>query len=370
MHPEFEQIVEKLENAAAPEDIFGDLIGASGEMLARLRTIYRQLARVTHPDGYQGSALQPVAQGAFARLGNWLALAEEKIRAGSYGHQSLAVFLRSKAREYSVASACQVDDLYQRHLCSYQEHGRTREAELRITRDPHNNDLAQNEVQALRLLAPNDQPHKFSSYFPCLIDSFLLQEGGVQRQANICTRSAGWYTLTEAREDYPQGIDAKDMAWIWRRLLVALGFAHARGVVHGAVLPGNVAILPADHGLRLDHWAFSARLEDNSCVSGIEAAYYDWYPEEILNKEIPTPGTDIYLAARSMIFLLGGDPIQHTYPTSVPRPIQAFLKGCTLSAQRARPQDAWALKEEFDELLERMWGERKFHPFMMKTQPH
>jgi hypothetical protein len=45
--------------------------------------------------------------------------------------------------------------------------------------------------------------------------------------------------------------------------------------------------------------------------------------------------------------------------------IQAFLKGCILPDRRA-PQNAWSLKEEFDELIERLWGKRTFHPFMMK----
>jgi hypothetical protein len=39
------------------------------------------------------------------------------------------------------------------------------------------------------------------------------------------------------KEAYPRGIDAKDMAWIWRRVLLALDFAHTNKVIHGSVLP-------------------------------------------------------------------------------------------------------------------------------------
>ena len=44
------------------------------------------------------------------------------------------------------------------------------------------------------------------------------------------------------RAAYPDGVDPRDVAWMWRRLLVALGLAHRAGVVHGAVLPEHVLI--------------------------------------------------------------------------------------------------------------------------------
>jgi hypothetical protein len=71
------------------------------------------------------------------------------------------------------------------------------------------------------------------------------------------------------------------------------------------------------------------------------------------------------MSAKCMIWLLGGDPHSKVFPNFVPAPIRAFLKGCILPGNRA-PQNAWQLKEEFDELLGRLWGERKFHPFIMK----
>ena len=68
-----------------------------------------------------------------------------------------------------------------------------------------------------------------------------------------------------------------------------------------------------------------------------------------------------------MLYLLGGDPHINNIPNTLPKPIAAFLRGSTLPGMGA-PQDAWALKDEFDELLEALWGERKFHPFTMPNQ--
>jgi hypothetical protein len=70
------------------------------------------------------------------------------------------------------------------------------------------------------------------------------------------------------------------------------------------------------------------------------------------------------MAAACMIELLGGDPIQKTIPASVPQSLRAFFKGCCLPGKRSTPQDAWALKNEYEELIDQLWGEQKFHPFV------
>ena len=48
-----------------------------------------------------------------------------------------------------------------------------------------------------------------------------------------------------------------------------------------------------------------------------------------------------------------------------PAPLRAFLRGCTLPNPAARPQDAWSLLAELDDLLDRLYGPRAFRPFTM-----
>jgi hypothetical protein len=48
-----------------------------------------------------------------------------------------------------------------------------------------------------------------------------------------------------------------------------------------------------------------------------------------------------------------------------PAGIAAFARGCLLASPGRRPQDAWRLLAEFDELLERLYGPRTFRPFAM-----
>jgi hypothetical protein len=163
---------------------------------------------------------------------------------------------------------------------------------------------------------------------------------------------------------YPDGIDPRDMAWMWRRVLTALGFAHINGLIHGALLPSNIWIQPEQHGLMLMNWFQAVRVDTGEPISNIDPDFKTWYPPEVASHETPLFGTDISMSAKCMIHLLGGDAERNIIPDSIPRTMRMFLKGSVLPGKRA-PQDAWALLQEFDDLLDKLWGERKFHPFKM-----
>ena len=142
---------------------------------------------------------------------------------------------------------------------------------------------------------------------------------------------------------------------MWRRLLVAIGAAHRAGVIHGAVLPEHVLIHPAEHGLVLVDWCYS--------VSGPAAG----------------PGHRAALPALVPARGPGGRPGRPDDWTSGSRPgawpsssaagrragWPPSPRGCLLASPGRRPQDAWRLLAEFDELLERLYGPRRFRPFAM-----
>ncbi len=52
-------------------------------------------------------------------------------------------------------------------------------------------------------------------------------------------------------------------------------------------------------------------------------------------------------------------------PEAVPAPLQRFLQTCLLESARMRPDDAWKLTDELDELLGRLYGPPKFHALTM-----
>jgi hypothetical protein len=212
------------------------------------------------------------------------------------------------------------------------------EAMVKIPRDPAVNDLLEREAIALRQL-PKDGDGRFLPYVPRLLESFRHRDEatGTERRANAIGRLDGFRSLAEVRAAYADGVDPRDVAWMWRRLLVALGFAHRAGVLHGAVLPEHVLIHPEQHGLVLVDWCYS--------VPGC-------HPDR--GVRVPAMGTDIYLATRCMTYLMGD---------RAPRQLRAFARGCLPAAQNRRPSDAWRLLAELDELLERLYGPRRFRPF-------
>jgi hypothetical protein len=236
---------------------------------------------------------------------------------------------------------------------------------FKVPRDPGDNDLMRREAVALAQLAAEGEP-RFQPYVPRLMESFRYRDAatGRARQVNVIRRLAGFHSLAEVRAAYPDGLDPRDVAWMWRRLLVALGFAHRATVVHGAVLPEHVLIHPEEHGLVLVDWCYSVpgchlRVDPSRLVPAMIERYADWYPPEVPARLPASPATDIHMATLCMAYLL---------PDEMPRPLRMFIRGCVLPGRRARPHDAWDLLGELDEILEHLYGPRRFRPFRLPAK--
>ena len=158
------------------------------------------------------------------------------------------------------------------------------------------------------------------------------------------------------------------MAWIWRRLLLALAHAHERGVIHGAVLPSHILIHPAAHGLLLVDWTSSVldAGRAGSPIPVVSAEYEGWYPLSVLAKAPPTPAVDLEMGLRCMVYLLGGDPLTGALSPRVPSPIQTYLQSALWTS--AARTDAGQLYRDFADLLADLWGARRFMPFAMPAR--
>jgi hypothetical protein len=295
---------------------------------------YRQLARALHPDtaSHDTASHDTAATEAFVRLARlW------RSRHGDV--------VRTPSAEYRLTRRRHRGD-----LADLYDVGADRL--LKLPRSPANNDLMEREARALRTLADRGDP-RFLPYVPRLIESFRHRDPatGAERVVNVTATVPNLHSLAEVRAARPGGLDPRDVAWMWRRLLVVLGLAHRAGVVHGAVLPGHVLIEPDEHGVVLVDWCYATGTSEH--VPALVPAFSDWYPVEVHRREPPGPGTDIAMATRSMTDLMEG----------VPGPLRAFAAGCALPALRHRPDDAWRLLDELDDVLARLYGPRRFRPF-------
>ena len=371
---ELTHIATLLEQASAPEEIFGDLAGTQVEKLAAARKIFLHIAKTVHPDANPGQEEARLAHSSFKTLSTFWEQAQEKIEDGTYGAKNLSgafapvTFSTAKGR-YTLERLFTQGDLCNLYLGHALTSAEKKRVLLKVPLQPQDNDLGANEARVLRHLSVGKDYQEAKPFISQLLDAFSYEESttGILRQVTILAYVEGFVSLKEVKAAYPGGIDPKDMAWIWRRVLVALAFAHANGVIHGCVLPTHILIHPEQHGVVLIDWSYAVLdpQTTHTWIKAISADYRAWYPAEVFARQVPGPGLDISMAASCMIYLLGGDPQQRTLPASVPWQIQSHLRGCTLPLPHQRPQDARALLQAFDQLLEHLWGPRRFHVFKM-----
>ncbi|TQS46935.1 lipopolysaccharide kinase InaA family protein [Cryptosporangium phraense] len=281
---------------------------------------YRRLRRIVHPDAAPLGS-EGIATSAFTRL---------------------TELWESRIGPYTVLGDPITGDLAD----LFRVRSAKGTALLKVARDPADNDLLETEAAVLR------RRKQKPAFFPRLFDTLVMDDDGDRRAANVLEHCAGFVSLAEVERAYPDGLDPRDAAWMWRRLLVALGAAHRAGVVHGAVLPEHVLIHPAEHGLVIVDWCYA--VIGRGPIPALVARYRDAYPPEVPAKEPATPATDLYLASGLMLRLMG----PRVHPA-----LRRFADGCRLARPRMRPQDAWRLLAELDDLLHRLYGPRRFREF-------
>lgn len=318
-----------VKGAKLPSDLFD-----KNTDLARHQ--YRTFSRLLHPDA--GGDTE-----AFAKMS---ALWDE------YRNPTPAKTLvfSSRRNTFNVGPLVAKGDVANLYLARYLVSDAEQLAVAKMPRNPADSDLMVREVTALKALAD------LKDYPAALVDTVRHKDPttGKQRRVNFLRHLEGWYSLSAVALAYPNGLHPKDIAWLWRRVLINLAVTHEAKVIHGAVLPSHVMIKPGNHDVVLVDWCYSST--DGQPVPAIVNGFKAWYPPEVLSKGTPTPATDVYMAAKTVGSLIGS-----LGAAAERRRFLAFFNGCTF----AQASDAWVLLREFDDLIENMWGERKFHPFTM-----
>lgn len=282
------------------------------------------------------------------------------------------VVVETPTRIYILRDLITKDDLCNVYRCTFRQEGKERQGLFRLARHAADNDLVKNEAQTLYFFQQCPDYDEFQPLVPCILESFVYQDKSAAepRQVNIVsmdeqiTAPDMFYSLQEVREVFPAGIHPKDMAWMWRRLLNMLGFAHHNGVIHGSVLPPYIWIEPKEHMVMLMGWGFSVRTPagESKKLTALSVPYEDWYPADV--RKPAKSGLDIGMAARTMLSLMAVDPLvereSHINNPALPDALKRYFWRC-LSTQ----QNAWLLLQEFDEIIEQCWGPREFRVFRM-----
>lgn len=335
-----DELARLLDQAKDASEVFGD----------QRERRYRRFARLCHPDLFAEGPEQEMAKRVFLLLAQWFETASATITPR---------VIKSPSRHYTLVRQLAAGDLTDVYLAVSGGASHV----LKITRPSGGNSLLIKEGRHLKSLCGRSGDRRYREYLPHFVETFALLNADGNRQVTVFTHREGFYTLEEIRRKHLDGLDARHLAWIFKRLLAVTGFAHTCGLVHGAVLPPHVMLHAENHGLQLLGWIHAVPIGDQ--LKLVPTKYHAWYPREVLNKLGTGPSTDLFLAAKCLIYLAGGDPVAERWPNSVLPEMKRFLNTCLFQAPRMRPQDAWNLHEEFDELLQCLFGPSKYHLLTM-----
>jgi len=358
---------EKLLQAVCPEDIFGEIPNIAEEGKKQIKKIYRDLAKIVHPDLYPNDRNKTeMAKEAFQILNTFNEQAEKRIEEGTYGQRirdehannnSNGFGIKTQKREYIIRSTLATGDLatiYSGAVVGVTEG----QVVVKIISDPADNDLALNEIKVLKMFSA--EPSQQSKHIPVLLDNFKTTDN----QYALILRYFDGYDLYSVREKYPFGLDPRHVAWILARSLSAIGYAHSQGVVHGNLEPAHILIRPRDHNVMLIDWSYAAV---NPGVSGdsFKVLNEPYSAPEVALKKSPVPSSDLYSLGKTMIYLLGGDPKTNFIPLNVPDKFKRFILAMVIPSVLQRPRDAWEIYGYLNEVRNNVWGPLRFLPLVM-----
>ncbi len=351
-------INQKLQNAQISLDVFGVLNGSVLDQLKELKSLYRLMSRVTHPDA-NSSTDKKTAEEAFIKLTEWYDLALRDIEANRYG-QRPTTKIKTNKNVYIVNDVFASGDVSDVFDC-FNEKDKTKALVLKVISDKQNNDLINNEVKVLKQLYAHTGGFfkLISNHIPKIIEAFEVDG----KQAIVFEKLTNYHSLGQIMQAYPKGIHERNVVWMFNRLLAAQSTLHGLNLVHGNILPQNFMISPEDHNGKLID--FTNAVGDDQKLKTMYPDFQEFYPPEVLKRGKVTSATDIYMSAACMVKLAGGDLKTKEMPDNIPLEVRNFFKACLIENLSFRPCNALALHEEFREILKQIWGQPKFFQFDM-----
>ena len=348
----FAEAILRLEKARCPEDIFGTrALGIDAS--------YRQWAKLVHEDKVEAKD-KPAAHRAFLLLTRWLEQAETKVDLGTYGDRKPVIIAKftTKAASYQVFGEAYETALFKVYSGESDSNQRCL---IKVCKLPRDNDVMKNEADVLAKLPAEIDP-KFTGYFPNLLNSFEIPQKKARHRVNVFEAMPdGAISLTDLRRKYfPSGLDVKDAAWIWNRILEATHLIHNQGIIHANITPDSFFIVPETHqGILTD---FIGAVKVNSRAKIAQRQWQSFYPPEVLSKFSKKNldySSDIYMIGHVMNFLLGVDGGQKTIPSGVPVAIAGLIRSCWLGHGR-RSSDVKDLYQDFKGVREGLGWKKEF----------
>lgn len=333
-----------------------------------IRKAYRRLAKLYHPDIRPGHEIK---FGAIAEAYKILSDPNKRQHYDAGGGLMKPITLKTKGGSFRIEELVTAGDIANIYRGVRTDLSGEIPAAFKIAKNPRDNDLLENEAEVLKTLFPiADEETGKRRYLPKFWESLKLDIGGTRCQTNIFPWLTNFYTLAEVRKAFEAKLQMEHGVWMFNRILEGLDFIHKKGYVHGALVPSHVLVFssgqekhPYNHGAKIIDWSYAQKIGGQ--IKAIAPEWAEFYPPEILHKKDTSPSTDIYMAAKCIMYVLGGDVSNDSMPSHIPPYLSRFLKGCVLKSPQHRPADAWDLHEELSAHLRTHYGPKKYVRFDM-----
>jgi len=340
-----------INNAKLPEDVFG----TDPDTITK---VYKKLVMLVHPDKHalKDQTEQDKYSQLFQKLQKLKLEADIRVNLSIYGTTKKTKIdfepftIKTKRHEYTLTELLEHGDISNVWRCQ-NELGD--QLILKSVKNPVNNDLVKNEINMIKKINPEGDDKLYAEFFPDVIDSFVMMDA-TKKKSQVIVQSdynaKGYVDLFTVKEVFKNNPDdeivSRHLVWIFKRLLMTVGYLHNRSLVHGSVIPPHVLVHPVDHSIKLLDWSYMVKGSDK--IKAISNAYVDFYPVEVMNKGGISGVTDIYMIVHTIQWLLPED--------RMPLFMKRFFKGCLSH----RHYDAWGLHAEFDGIVEAHYGEPKY----------
>lgn len=235
---------------------------------------------------------------------------------------------------------------------------------LKILRHDADRKLVEHEHDVLGAIesSPAQGAPHFSRLLPqrVAIGTARLGERGEAGERFVSAfrwRSGFVHTADDVMASHPNGVPPEHVVWMWKRVLELLGWLHATGHVHGAVIPAHWLVHARDHGVVLCGWscAWAAGAPLYAKHAGAQA----YYPPDVRVGHVLQPSLDVEMSARVASRLLGGTA--DAPPEHVPEPIRRVVLGAMVRTSN----DAWAVKDRIQVAANEVFGPPRFVKFEM-----
>lgn len=346
-----------------PEELFGDVTTAE-----EARTKWTVLMLKHHPDK-GGSprvakhinvlyvlARKRIERGVYGGASPLVEEVEATVVSGTYAYEFIGEAIPGDVADLFVSKSSDLEG----------------EWVVKVARVAAHNDLILNETKMLEALHDEDFKgyETFRRYLPVLSESLSITEKGTRRLANVLSFDRDFVSVRQILDAYETGVHPRVAAFIVRRAMEALSFAHAHGIVHAAVVPDNILVLPDEPGKKKGHagklidWCYATNFEKSGRLKAVIPRYRDWYPPEVFDKGVATGAVDTYMVAKLYHALLYGEAGEGN-PGKLGATLMGPFKLCLSPDPKKRYQDINKLYDDFNHLLQRIYGPRSYIEFYM-----